>query len=102
MRGRRYLFIFLFFCGILEIPLTSILIYKLSLLFISLFNAYVFEVSCNKNLIVYCLLECSENLIDRREPGICVSAVLKRLCAIFYPFFIQNSSNNFDTNIIET
>ena len=47
-------------------------------------------------------LPCSENLIDRRKLGICAPAVLKRLCAIFYPFFIQNSSNNFDTNIIET
>ena len=98
-----FIYFFIIFCDILKIPLTSILIYKLLLLFICLFNAYVFEVSYNKNLIVYCLLESSisENLVDRREPGICVSAVLKRLCAIFYPCFIQNSSN-FDTNIIET
>ena len=105
IRGRWYLFfvIIIIFCDILKIPLTSILLYKLLLLFICLFNAYAFEVSCNKNLIVYCLLESSMfwNLIDRRKPGICVSAVLKRLCAIFYPCFIQNSSN-FDTNIIET
>ena len=79
---------FSIFCNILKIPLPSILIYKLSLLFICLFNAaikiWLFIVCWN--------LPCSENLIDRRKPGIFVPAVLKILCAIFCPFFIQNSS----------
>ena len=81
----------LFFCDIIKIPLTSILIWKLSLLFIYLFNNFVLEISYKKIWLsfVFWNLPCSENLIDRREPGICVPAVLKRLRAIFILFLFK-------------